>query len=186
MSSISNNRREPLSLKVGDVITEDPYDVEGFPGKWTVATPPTLDGDQVWINVRSGAGPGVFVVNRAEQLAVLDAKRAGVINGLRELADFIEAHPDLPVDGHQTISFYAQNARGIDTTEAAVVEVDRVAKILGVESGPRHQGGPHHYAQRAFGRIEYEAVVCGVYDKPPAKADAPATEQAAEAAGAVA
>jgi hypothetical protein len=78
-------------------------------------------------------------------------RRQAVIDGLRELADFLTEHPDVPV-GTWTLLYHA---RGTDEEKRA--EVDRVAAILGVTAGS--PGTPDHYlADREFGGITYEAL----------------------------
>ncbi|WP_067473545.1 hypothetical protein [Actinomadura hibisca] len=78
--------------------------------------------------------------------------REAICNGLRELADFLEAHPELPEPTSTMI--FARLDDGTEEQERA--EVDRIARILGVEidNFPR----THYSAERSFGPIEYSAV----------------------------
>lgn len=82
--------------------------------------------------------------------------RTRTINGLRELADFLDANPAVPVhDFGWTLSIYGR--RGVpDTCQRA--EVDRIAELLGVDVRDETADGGHYYASRAFGLITYEAV----------------------------
>jgi hypothetical protein len=81
--------------------------------------------------------------------------RAKVISGLRQLADWLDAHPGVPVCPFGwDLSIYPQHAD--DAARAA--EVDRIAAILGVEVTDETQHGGHYIASRSFGLITYEAV----------------------------
>lgn len=79
--------------------------------------------------------------------------RQAVIDGLRELADFLTEHPDVPVSGNDWITYYPS---GTDEEERA--EVDQVAAILGATAGLA--GSPDHYvALREFsGGITYKVI----------------------------
>jgi hypothetical protein len=70
-------------------------------------------------------------------------ERTGYIEGLRLLADFLEANPGAPVWKHgQDIIFGAESREGVDA----------VAAILGEQPEER----PHAYrVTRKFGRITY-------------------------------
>jgi hypothetical protein len=79
-------------------------------------------------------------------------RRQAVIDGLRELADFLTEHPDVPVGNTWSLMYHA---RGTDEEKRA--EVDRVAAILGIAGGTPND--PDHYeAVRKFGAISYEAL----------------------------
>lgn len=79
--------------------------------------------------------------------------RTQVISGLRELADFLEANPAIPVREYGWDLHY--NARGTDAEEKA--EVDRIATLLGVTPIDDRPDG-HFIASKTFGRITYEAI----------------------------
>lgn len=83
-----------------------------------------------------------------------------LIDGLRALADFLQVHPDLPVDCWANISYSVTvgGAMGEDDTEPAkCAEVDRVAAILGVTPTIR-ANGDHYTAVLAFGPVVYQAT----------------------------
>lgn len=82
-------------------------------------------------------------------LTAPDARRAAYARGLRDLAAFIEANPDLPLPG---VSVFGYHPRGTDADKRA--EIGRVAAILGVTA----TGHLVHMAARHFGPIAYEAV----------------------------
>jgi hypothetical protein len=81
--------------------------------------------------------------------------RAKVISGLRQLADWLDAHADVPVCPFGwDLSIYPQFADDADRA----AEVDRIAAILGVEVTDQTGEGGHYIAARSFGLITYEAV----------------------------
>lgn len=82
--------------------------------------------------------------------------RRAVITGLRELADLLSTHPDIPVPLVVEIGYHP---RGESDTERRA-EVDRIAKRLGV--APRYAADRQHYlAIRRFGggTVHYRAVM---------------------------
>ena len=81
--------------------------------------------------------------------------RAKVIGGLRQLADWLDDHPDVPVCPFGwDLSIYPQFTDDADRA----AEVDRIAAILGVDVTDQTQEGGHYIASRTFGLITYEAV----------------------------
>lgn len=69
------------------------------------------------------------------------AERAQVIAGLRELADLLEAHPDLPVTKYPVFGVHAGSVdTGIDETDddAGHGIVDQAAVILGTGTADSH------------------------------------------------
>jgi hypothetical protein len=81
--------------------------------------------------------------------------RERVTSGLRQAADYLDQHPDVPVIEHgwTLLSF---PPRDDDTTGRA--EVDRVAAVLGVTPRDDTADGGHYRAVRAFGPVTYEFV----------------------------
>ncbi|TDD73482.1 hypothetical protein E1293_31240 [Actinomadura darangshiensis] len=81
--------------------------------------------------------------------------RSQIIIGLRALAVFLEANPDVPVEEyghHLTVSVRT----GDDPS--AVALVDATAALLGVDvTDDTHRGG-HYLATRTFGRVSYRIV----------------------------
>jgi hypothetical protein len=81
--------------------------------------------------------------------------RHQIIEGLVDLAAFLEANPDVPVSEYGWTLAVSQGVSTSAETDAAQhAEVDRVAALLGVE--PETSRGDHYTASRAFGRIVYE------------------------------
>lgn len=81
--------------------------------------------------------------------------RSKVTGGLRQLADWLDAHPDVPVCPYGwDLHIYPHLA----DEAAGRAEVDRIAAMLGVHVTDETQDGGHYRAIRSFGLITYEAV----------------------------
>lgn len=75
--------------------------------------------------------------------------------GLRELADFIEAHPGLPVPARWQQAAVGPHLNGTDEEDRA--EVDRIAGIL--DAAPITTVNGHYKVRREFsGGVTYEAI----------------------------
>jgi hypothetical protein len=82
--------------------------------------------------------------------------RAKVITGLRQLADYLEAHPGLPVNIY---GWDVQVYPGHRATEAeGRAEVDQIATALGVLADDETEDVGHYTARRSFGLVTYAAV----------------------------
>jgi hypothetical protein len=84
------------------------------------------------------------------------ADRAAWVAGLRDLADFLAGHPDVPVPPaycRKGLTVFPEG--GSDDDRRA--EVDRAAGVLGVTAGETHGG--HYQASRTFGPVEFAVVV---------------------------
>ncbi|MFI7618263.1 hypothetical protein ACIBP6_44295 [Nonomuraea terrae] len=79
--------------------------------------------------------------------------RRAFINGLLNLAIFLEAHPDVPVP-LASVAIRAFPAKGTDDEMRA--EVDRVAGLLGREIDPGHLPYGHYMTGIEFGPVHYE------------------------------
>ena len=84
-------------------------------------------------------------------------QRRAVVDGLRELADFVETHPKMPVDLTSWAIQYSVIKNTFPTEADGHAEVDRVADLLGVEATTLHDG-EWYMAARSFGAIEYKAI----------------------------
>jgi hypothetical protein len=82
--------------------------------------------------------------------------RARVLAGLRQLADYLDAHPDIPVPdyGWDLLAF----ARDKTDDTAARAETDHVAALLGVQVRDDIAAGGHYKAARSFGPVTYEFI----------------------------
>lgn len=81
-------------------------------------------------------------------------RRQAVIDGLRDLATFLEEHPDVPVPPYSTTTIL-YHTDGTDEEQRA--EVDRVASILDVTPTANAED-THYKAERSFGPLAYEAL----------------------------
>lgn len=79
------------------------------------------------------------------------AERTALIQGLRDLADYLESSPEIPVVSHATV--YAFPADGPCTEMRA--EIDSIASRLGIQA---RESGSQYTAARDFGPVEYRAV----------------------------
>lgn len=83
--------------------------------------------------------------------------RGKVLTGLRQLADWLEAHPDVPVAPFGwDLNVYTDRNGGSD--DAARAEVDQIAAALGVPVTDDTGSDGHYKAFRTFGLITYQAV----------------------------
>ncbi|WP_030177335.1 hypothetical protein [Spirillospora albida] len=81
--------------------------------------------------------------------------RHQTITGLRALADFLETHPDVPVNEYGQ-DFIVLARTGDDTSSAALV--DQTAAVLEEPVTDERDQGGHYRASRMFGRIAYSIV----------------------------
>jgi hypothetical protein len=79
-------------------------------------------------------------------------QRAGLVAGLRALAEFIESRPDVPAPWSTDVIVVPSN--GSDAERRA--EIDAIASRIGAEGHYTHGG--HYSASRRFGPVEYRAV----------------------------
>jgi hypothetical protein len=80
--------------------------------------------------------------------------RADFINGLLDLAAFLEAHPDVPVPPSVTVHHFPGQASDADQC----AEIDQIAALLGSETDHEDSPYDHHATSRLFGPVEYRAV----------------------------
>ncbi|MCP2335188.1 hypothetical protein [Actinomadura rupiterrae] len=97
----------------------------------------------------------VAVTGACDRPAPTKEARQAVVQGLRELTDFLRAHPDLPIPD---LIMLSSPALGGTTDEHQRAEVDRIAQILHVRIGTFPRGA--YFASRRFGPIEYTAAAC--------------------------
>jgi hypothetical protein len=80
-------------------------------------------------------------------------ERQALISGLRELADFLESNPDVPVPACTDILVFPPCASDAGKRR----EVDVIASLIG--SGTKTFSSYRHYqTSRRFGPVEYRAV----------------------------
>lgn len=150
---------KPMTLQGGEVITQHP--TTGQTGRWAVTGPAVQCRETAEIPVRGPGGQGWITCSVHAPLTIATSRRQDVITGLRELANWLEDHPDVPVSGEQTICYWASAGR---SPLEARAEVDRVAAVLGVPPGRRRSpGSSTHVARRRFAGVVFEAAAVGVY-----------------------
>lgn len=86
--------------------------------------------------------------------------RRAVISGLRELADYLSLHRDIPVPLIVEIDYFPHG----NTDAEKRAEVDRIAKILGV-TPISTAAGQHYIASRPYGAIRYRAITVSTKDR---------------------
>ncbi|MBN6056409.1 hypothetical protein JYK22_31060, partial [Nonomuraea sp. RK-328] len=79
--------------------------------------------------------------------------RTAIVTGLRRLADFLDAHPDIPVSA--TAPLYHFTRGGSDADQRA--EIDQIAVRLGSPVEDETEYG-HYTTAISFGPIEYRAI----------------------------
>ncbi|MBB2912441.1 hypothetical protein FHS43_003724 [Streptosporangium becharense] len=79
--------------------------------------------------------------------------RTALINGLVDLAAFLEANPGVPVPDFPRIYHFADG-----TDDEIRAEIDVIAGLLGAEISPGDRGYGHYKTTRFFGPVEYAAV----------------------------
>jgi hypothetical protein len=82
------------------------------------------------------------------------ATRTQITTGLRTLADYLDAHPDIPLAPYGWDLLVSTHTN--DDTEGKA-EIDRIAAILGVHVEDDTADDGHYTVVRAFGPIAYRA-----------------------------
>lgn len=97
------------------------------------------------------AEPG-YVVGDSDQ-------RAGFVSGLRELADFLEDHTDIPVPAARetTLSVFVDG-----TVPERRAQVEYAGELLGGPVTDHTTLGGHLFAQRHFGPVTFEVAAAGI------------------------
>jgi hypothetical protein len=87
-------------------------------------------------------------------------ERAEAIAGLRALADWLEANPDLPINTTSATMQVFPRGQTYGDEAGEIAALRTIGALIGAEL---KQNGPHVDVVRAFaGGIRYEAVVCNV------------------------
>lgn len=86
------------------------------------------------------------------------AQRTRFVNGLRELADFLQSRPEIPVpEAGDTITVFADG-----TIAEKFAQVDYAGRLLEVPVADDTARGGHLYAERHFGPVTYGFMATGV------------------------
>ncbi|MEU7004498.1 hypothetical protein [Nonomuraea sp. NPDC046570] len=80
--------------------------------------------------------------------------RTALITGLRDLAAFLEANPDLPVPRGATVHHFPRRVNDVDLC----AEVDQIAAHLGTVVDAEEIPHGHYSTSIHFGPVEYKAV----------------------------
>jgi hypothetical protein len=135
-----------------------------------VVADPQADREACLWETRKAFGP-LAELTAADLRAAAD--RAAWVTGLRDLAEFLAAHPDVPVPPAyhtHTLNVFPEG----DSDDDRRAETDRAAGVLGTAAA--ETGGGHYRATRSFGPVEFALVVI------PRKTPADAGTDMAEAA----
>jgi hypothetical protein len=82
------------------------------------------------------------------------ASRARLITGLRDLAEYLEANPDVPAPFNIDVMVFPHR----EHDAAMCAEIDRVAKILGAHPADERAESGHYTVTRSFGPVTYSAI----------------------------
>jgi hypothetical protein len=139
----------PVRLQVADLAA-------GISGVLACAQ---ADRERCLRDIRDALGP--LAESAAADLRAA-ADRAAWVAGLRDLADFLAAHPDVPVPPayhDQGITVFP----GGGTDDERRAGADRAAGVLGVRAA--ETGGGHYRAERSFGPVTFGVVVIPSADR---------------------
>lgn len=80
--------------------------------------------------------------------------RPQLITGLRDLADYLETHPELPAPDSADVTVIVPRT----TDQAMRAEVERVARLLDSPIDPEDVSYGHHRTGLDFGPVRYRLV----------------------------
>jgi hypothetical protein len=83
-----------------------------------------------------------------------DEERVRLIAGLRDLANFLDQNPDVPVPWRADVVVFPTEAS--DTEMFA--EIDTIAVLIGSDASDADSPRGHYSAVRIFGPVQYRAV----------------------------
>lgn len=90
------------------------------------------------------------------------AQRSRLIAGLRDLAAYLEAHPEVPAP--PTVDTVAFAPAGTDAQMRA--EIERIASLIDSAPDPRAEVYGYHRTARDFGPVQYRAVAAREQARP--------------------
>src|ERR1700722_3937880 len=85
---------------------------------------------------------------------VNDEERVRLIAGLRDLAEFLNQNPEVPVPWRADLLVFP--SKGTDPEMFA--EIDSIAERIGVAASDADSPAGHYSAVRRFGPVQYRAV----------------------------
>ena len=83
-----------------------------------------------------------------------DEKRVRLIAGLRDLADFLDQNPRVPVPWGTDVLVFPAEASDAEM----FAEIDTIAKLIGSTASDADSPRGHYSAVRNFGPVQYRAV----------------------------
>ena len=83
-----------------------------------------------------------------------DAVRVRLIAGLRDLADFLDQNPGVPVPWGTDVLVFPAEASDAEM----FAEIDSIAELIGSDASGSGSPNGHYSAVRSFGPVHYRAV----------------------------
>lgn len=83
-----------------------------------------------------------------------DEQRVRLIAGLRDLADFLDRDPDVPVPRRADLLVFPPEASDAEL----FAEIDTIAELIGSTASDADSPRGHYSAVRDFGPVRYRAI----------------------------
>ncbi len=83
-----------------------------------------------------------------------DEQRVRLIAGLRDLADFLDQNPDVPVPRGADLLVFPPEASDAEM----FAEIDTIAELIGWTASDADSPRGHYSAVRDFGPVQYRAI----------------------------
>jgi hypothetical protein len=83
-----------------------------------------------------------------------DEQRVRLIAGLRDLADFLDQNPDVPVPQRADLLVFPPEASDAEM----FAEIDTIAELIGSTASDADSPRGHYSAVRDFGPVQYRAI----------------------------
>jgi hypothetical protein len=83
-----------------------------------------------------------------------DEQRVRLIAGLRDLADFLDQNPDVPVPRRADMLVFPPEASDAEM----FAEIDTIAELIGSTASDADSPRGHYSAVRDFGPVQYRAI----------------------------
>ncbi len=83
-----------------------------------------------------------------------DEQRVRLIAGLRDLADFLDQNPDVPVPRRADLLVFPPEASDAEM----FAEIDTIAELIGSTASDAYSPHGHYSAVRDFGPVQYRAI----------------------------
>ena len=81
-------------------------------------------------------------------------ERAGLIAGLRDLAEFLDKHPSVPAPRRTDMFVFPP----VGTDAQMFAEIDAIACQIGATASDADSPAGHYSAYRDFGPVQYRAI----------------------------